>query len=110
MFYDFLHYVLCSPIICHNYFLFDGIIYQQVDGVDMGSPSSLSLVDAFLPHHEQIWINDFPNESKPAYYKIYVDNIFALYQSPHHLEKFNVYSNRQHASVIFTNEQEVKMY
>ena len=58
----------------HNsYFLFDGIIYQQVYGVAMGSSLGPSLRDIFLAHYEQIWLNDIPDELTPVYYKGYVD-------------------------------------
>ena len=69
----------------NNYFLFDGIIYQQIDGVVMGSPLGPSLANAFLAHYEQIWLNDCPDEYKAVYYKRYVDDIFVLFRSPHHL-------------------------
>ena len=29
---------LLRAALCNNYFLFDGIVYQQVDGVAMGCP------------------------------------------------------------------------
>ena len=90
-----------------NYFLFDGIVYQQVDGVAMGSPLGPSLANTFLAHYEQIWVDDFPNDFKPVYYKRYVDDIFVLFQSLHHLEKFNEYLNTKHAKIKFTNEKEV---
>ena len=77
----------------NSYSLFDGIIYQQVDGVAMGSPLGHSLTNPFLIHNEQIWLNDCLNEFKPVYYKRHVDDIFVLFQSPHHLEKFNEYLN-----------------
>ena len=55
-----------------NFFLFDGSIYQQIDGVAMGSSLGLSLAKAFLALYEQIWVSDFPDEFKPLYYKRYV--------------------------------------
>ena len=55
-----------------NYFLFDGSIYQQIDGVAMGSSLGLSLAKAFLALYEQIWVSDCPDEFKPLYYKRYV--------------------------------------
>ena len=70
--------LLRAPL-CNNYFLFDGIIYQQVDGVAMGFPLDLSLANTFLVHYEQIWLNDCSDEFKPAYYKRYVDDIFVLF-------------------------------
>ena len=48
--------------LCKNYFLFDGIVYQQVDGVAMGSLLGPSLANAFLTHYEQIWLNDCLDE------------------------------------------------
>ena len=48
-----------------NKFLFDGIIYQHIDGVAMGSPLSPSLANALLAHYQQIWLNDCPDEFEP---------------------------------------------
>ena len=70
--------------------MFDGIIYQQVDGVAMGSPLGLSLANGFLAH-EQVWVNDCLDEFKPVYNKRYVDDISVLFRSFHHLEKYKVY-------------------
>ena len=98
---------LLRASLSNNYFLFDGIIYKQVDGVAMGSSLGPSLVNTFLAHYEQIWLNDCPDEFKPVYYKRYVDDIFVLFRSPHHLEKFNEYLNTKHANIKFTSEKEV---
>ena len=87
----------------HNYFLVDGIVYQQVDGVAIGSPLGPSLANAFLAHYEQTWLNDCPDEFRPVYYKKYVGDIFVLFQSPHNLEKFSEYLNAKHANIKFTN-------
>ena len=73
----------------NNYFLFDGIIYQQVDGIAMDPALCTSLANAFLAHDEQIWLSDCPDEFKPVYYKRYMDNIFVLFGSRHHLGKFD---------------------
>ena len=40
-------------------------------------------------------------------YKRYVDVIFVLFQSPHHLEKINGYLNTKRASIKLTSEKEV---
>ena len=42
------------------------------------------------------------------YYKRYVDDIFFLFRSCHHLEKFIEYLNTNNANIKFTNENEVK--
>ena len=49
---------LLRAALCNNYFLLDGIVYQQVDGVAMGSSLGPSSDNALLVHYEQIWLND----------------------------------------------------
>ena len=93
--------------LCNNYFLFDSIVYQQVDGVAMGSFLGASLDNAFLAHYEEIWLNDCLDEFKKVYYRRYMDNIFVLFRSPHHLEKCNEHLNTKHANIQFTNGKQV---
>ena len=66
-----------------------------------------SLANSNLAHYEQIWLNDFPDEFKLAHYKGYLDDIFVIFWSLHHLEKFNEYLHTKHANKIFTNKNEV---
>ena len=98
---------LLRAALSNNYFLFDGSIYQQIDGVAMGSPLGPSLANAFLAHYKQVWLDDCPDEFKPVYYKRYVDDIFVLFRSAHHLKKFSEHLNKKHANVKFTSEKEV---
>ena len=88
--------------------LSDGIVYQQVDGVAIGSPLGPSLANTFVAYYEQICLNGCPDEFKPVHYKRYVDDITVLFPSPHHLGKFNEYLNTKHANIKFTREKEVK--
>ena len=90
----------------NNFFNFDGKIYKQTDGVAMGSPLVPSLANAFLCFHEQIWLNNCPEDFKPMYYRRYVDDIFVLFRSPDHLEKFTNYLNSKHKHLKFTYEKE----
>ena len=83
----------------NNFLNFDSKIYKQTDGVAMGSPLYPSLANAFLCFHEQIWLNDCPEDFKPVYYRRYVDDIFALFRSPDHLEKFTNYLNSKHKDI-----------
>ena len=36
-----------------SYFIFNNVLYKQIDRVAMGSPLGPSLANAFLAHHEQ---------------------------------------------------------
>ena len=86
----------------NNVFNFHSKIYKQTDGVAMGSPLGPSLANVFLCFHEQIWLNDCPEDFKSVYYRRYVDDIFALFRSPGHLEKFTNYLNSKHKNIKFT--------
>ena len=68
---------LFRALLSNNYSLFDGIIYQQTDGVAMGPPLGPSLANAFLAHYEQIWLNDCLEEFKHVHYKTWM--IYLLY-------------------------------
>ena len=80
----------------NNFFNFEGKNFIQIDGVAMGSPLGPTLANAFLCFHEQIWLDECPNEFKPVYYRIYVDDIFALFC----LEKFKYYLNSKHRNIV----------
>ena len=71
----------------------------------MGSTLGTTLANAFLCFHEQIWLNECPDEFKPVYYRRYVDDIFVLFRSPDHLEKFKNYLNSKHRNIRFTCEK-----
>ena len=79
-----------------SYFLFHGELYQQVDGVAMGSPLGPSLANIFLFHYEDIWLRDCSLECKPSYYKRYVDDIFVLSESENQVESFENFMNTFH--------------
>ena len=72
----------------------------------MGSPLGPTLANAFLCFHEQIWLNECPDEFKPAYYRRYVDDIFVLFRSPDHLEKFKNYLSSKCRNIRFICKKE----
>ena len=53
----------------NNFFNLYGKIYKETDGEVMGSALVLSVVNAFLCFHEQIWLNHFLDNFKPAFYR-----------------------------------------
>ena len=52
------------------------------------------------------WLEQFPKEFKPVFYKRYVNNIFVLFESVKHLWKFRHYFNTCHRNMFFSFEQE----
>ena len=90
----------------NNFFNFEGKIYKQIDGVTLEYPLRPTLANAFLCFHEQIWLNECPDEFKPAYYRRYVDDIFVLFRSPDHLEKFKNYLSSKYRNIRFICKKE----
>ena len=57
-------------------FIFNGHYYKQKDGVAMGSPLGPALANAFLAHHETVWLEECPLSFAPIFFARYVDEIY----------------------------------
>ena len=55
--------------------------------------------------HEQNWIKQVTNV-KPTFYKKYVDDIFAIFESESDAVAFYSYLNNRHENIKFTFEKE----
>ena len=71
-FHEFL-----TLVVNDNCFIFNGILYTQIDGVAMGSPLGPVLASIFLAHLE----NEFLTKHKdfPLFYRRYVDDTFCVF-------------------------------
>ena len=85
-------------------FLFNGRNYKRTDSVVMGSPLGPTLANIFMRYHESIWLDNCPDYFKSIIYKRYVDDTFACFSDPHHLNLFLDYLNSQHGNIKFTGE------
>ena len=65
------------------------------------------LIGSFLNTWLQVRLNDSPEEFKPVYYRRYVDDVFALFHLPGHLEKFTNHSNSKHRNINFSHEKKL---
>ena len=72
----------------------------------MGSPLGPTLANALLSHYEKIWLERYPEEIKPLFYRKYVDDIFVLFESQDKLIKFRDYFNGCHPNMSFSHEVE----
>ena len=86
-------YYLLKLATSESSFIFDNILYKQIDGVAMGSPLGSILANAFLCHYEKLWLESCAPEFKPVVYIRYVDDIFVLFKSKDHLLLFAKYMN-----------------
>ena len=55
---------------------------------------------------ESKWLLDCPNDISPVFYRCYVDDIFALFSSPYHVDKFKSYLSSKHLNITFSTETE----
>ena len=60
-------------------FIFDFLLYKQIDGVAMDSPLGPTLANAFLCHYEKEYLHNCPYHFKPIVYRKYVDDIFVVF-------------------------------
>ena len=90
---------------CH--FIFNGRIYQQIDGVAMGSRLGPLFANIFTSFHEESWLYNCPSSFKPLMYRRYVDD-FLLFKSPDHVPLFLSYLNRQHPNISFSSRSELE--
>ena len=86
-------------------FLYRDKLYKQVDGVTMGSPLGPTLVNFCLAHFESQLLNHDSNEnSSPALYARYVDDIFCVFRSGSSYQEFLNKLNKMHTNLKFTAE------
>ena len=67
---------------------------------------STTLANAFLVYHEKNWLEPYPLEYKPFYYRMSDDYVFVLFNSLEHLKCFESYCNSCHFNISFTIENE----
>ena len=72
---------LLETVTSESCFIFDYLLYKQVEGVAMGSPLGPTLANAFLCHYEKEWLDNCSIHFKAVIYKRYVDDIFVLLSS-----------------------------
>ena len=88
-------------------FMFGDKMYNQIDGVGMGSCLGPVYADCFMGHHERKWLDDCPVQFKPLYYRRYVDDTFLIFKDRAHVELFLNYLNSKHPNIEFTSEVEI---
>ena len=76
---------LLSLVTKDSHFIFDGKLCKQIDVLAMGSPLGPTLVCAFLVYHEKHWPEHCALKYRPSFYRMYVDDIFVLFNSGEHL-------------------------
>ena len=76
---------LMSLVTRESYFIFNDLLHKQEDGVAVGSSLGLTMANVFLSFYEVKWLEQYPKEFRPVFYRRYVDKIFALFESTEYL-------------------------
>ena len=85
-------------------FLYNGHLYQQIDGVAMGSPLGPTLANWFLGSIEKRIFNLSSVNCFPKFYVRYVDDVFAVFNCDTDRDQFFDLLNKQHSNLRFTVE------
>ena len=70
---------------------FSGQLFDQIDGVAMGSPLGPSLANIFMSHLEKRYLANCPSEFKPVLYRRFVDDTYCLFRDRDHITMFLEY-------------------
>ena len=64
-----------------NHFIFKNYLYEQVDGVAMGSPLGPSFANIFMCALEQNFLSNFPSFYKLLFHQRFVDDTFCILEN-----------------------------
>ena len=53
-----------------SFFIFDQVMYREIEGVAMGSPLGPILENAFLCHFEKQWLSECHSDFLPEVFKV----------------------------------------
>ena len=84
-----------------TYFMFNGKLYQQINGLPMGAPTSVFAAEIFMIQLEKQAIATFIQP--PSIWKRYVDDTFTKIQLQYK-DAFLDHLNAQHSRIEFTSE------
>ena len=90
----------------NSYFIFNSELYEQIDGVAMGSPLGPILANIFMCHLEEKIFNNNNLAYKPKFYRRFVDDTFAVFENTNQAELFLTFINNLHKNIKFTVEIE----
>jgi hypothetical protein len=83
---------LLTFVMKNNFLMFDGSVYQQIQGTSMGTSSAPAFACLFMAQLEQTWIDEY--SEKLLMYKRFIDDGFGVFlgtesETKTALEKFN---------------------
>ena len=86
--------------------MFENRIYDQTDGVAMGSFLGPILANIFMNHFETEALSKYSG-NLPSTYRRYVDDTFLIFDNGTDVDLFFIYMNKCHPNIKFTMESEI---
>ena len=86
-----------------THFYFDGKIFDQVDGVAIGSPLGPAVANLLMGYNEQKWLES-DHDKLVKFYRRYVNDIHCHFENEHQALIFLDFLNSQHPSLKFTKD------
>ena len=86
-----------------THFIFNSKLYNQIDGVAMGSPLAPVLAKGF---HESKWLNEH-NLNKPKFYLTSVDDILAAFDNEQDSSNYLNLLHNKHPNIKFNIEKQI---
>ena len=74
--------------VLNSFFIFNGKLYKQIEGLGMGLPLGPTFANIFMSYNEKKWLNDCPDNFKPFLYQRFVDDTFLLFKEPSDVNLF----------------------
>ncbi|XP_049832300.1 uncharacterized protein LOC126272991 [Schistocerca gregaria] len=107
--YEFID--LLTLVLSHNYFSFNNKMYQQKEGLAMGSCLASLLADIFINNLECKFFKENPQMvNKIIYYRRYVDDIIVLFDgTAEEIDNLAKEMNKMHQNIIFTVEHQTEV-
>ena len=93
---------LLKLCVCDNTFMFNNIIYEQIDGL------ATLLANVYMAHLEQEFFFKTAMEFSPTFYRRYIDNTFCLFRKKEHIQQFVDFINSIDSSIKFKIEAEIQ--
>ena len=100
---------LLELCVCNNTFVFNGRVYEQIDGVEMGSSLGPLLANVYMAHLEEEFILKSSQSFNPTMYRRYVDDTFCLFREREHATKFLEFINSIDLAIQFEMEDEDRL-
>ena len=88
-----------------THFIFNGVVYDQIDGVSMGSPLAPVLANMFMCYLEHQMFTNYVG-TLPLLYRRYVDDSFLIFDNEKSVLPFFNYFNNLHKNIKFTKESQ----